>query len=73
MKLFYRNKKSEFPPLEKGDIVVRGPDWSWGNQDTIKLTNGTPHQCEGICNSPVERGGWISVTWVYDKTPVGTN
>lgn len=22
-----------YPPLEEGDRVIRGPDWTWGNQD----------------------------------------
>ena len=73
MKLSYRNKKSEFPPLKKGDIVVRGPDWSWGKQDAIRIPNGEWHQCEGICNGTSGRGEWISVTWFYNKEPVGIN
>jgi hypothetical protein len=43
-----------FPPISVGDLVKRGIDWKWGQQD------GDGH---GIATSTLDHDGWISVKW----------
>jgi hypothetical protein len=43
-----------FPPLKVGDIVQRGLDWKWGDQDG----NGT-----GVVTATLDDEGWIRVKW----------
>jgi hypothetical protein len=43
-----------FPPLKVGDIVQRGLDWKWGDQDG----NGT-----GVVTATLDDEGWIWVKW----------
>ena len=51
--------------FRKGMRVVRGKDWTWGNQDTRSGTYyGYPNGVGVIVSSPSDDlGGWIRVDW----------
>mmetsp|Transcript_31100 Transcript_31100/g.56784 ORF Transcript_31100/g.56784 Transcript_31100/m.56784 type:complete len:794 (+) Transcript_31100:2-2383(+) len=55
----YCQGQHEVPP--PGSKVIRGPTWTWKDQD------GLPHT-EGVCEGPPDRDGWIPVRW-----PSGTS
>ncbi|XP_052791386.1 mucin-5AC-like [Mya arenaria] len=58
---------SGFPVLRPGDKVVRGPDWTWGDQDS---------RGPGIVID-ASRPGWAEVQWFYtnhtDSYRMGVN
>lgn len=66
-KLSSKKSNDEWPRLKKGDIVIRGPDWKWGNQDC----DGEGNQSEGKILSAegrVDNYNWYRVAW---KLPNG--
>jgi hypothetical protein len=50
-----------FPPLKKGDLVRRGPDWKWGDQDS----SGEGSVTEGAAD---RSDGWVEVCWKSGST-----
>ena len=44
------------PTIKIGDIVVRGPDWEWNDQDGGE-------GCKGIVLSDPDSQGWVKVVW----------
>ena len=52
-------QSSGFGDPQVGDIVTRGPDWKWDNQDGGRGRRGTVVQ-------GVDSSGWVSVRWDHN-------
>ena len=50
----------DVPPIQVGDIVVRGPDWNWGTQD-----GGAGSR--GLVIDNATANGWVRVMWNGSK------
>ena len=59
-----------FEALQVGTVVVRGPDWKWGEQDRAEgSTEGSVDR--GVTTSPVSESGWVSVAWANELETTG--